>query len=299
MSIRDNSYGIADLQEKMLDILKYFDGICMANQLTYWAGAGTCLGAIRHQGFIPWDDDLDVYMPRHDYEKLWAMRDSVFTDSKYRLCRTNRDTNYRHRVMQIVDTSTTFINQRCVNDDIEHGVYIDIIPMDAAATGKVSRLFQAFHTIMYSVYNIQIEPEFHGNHMMEIGTRFLLKAVKSQNRRFKIWAKAEKKMTRYDTRTATEYVDLLTYFKMIFKPMPAAWFRPIRVPFEDTTVNVPIEYDKYLTTFYGDYMQLPPEEKRAIQHNTVLVDLNRPYTEYKGIYFCKEAAVEGETDASV
>ena len=76
-------------------------------------------------------------------------------------------------------------------------------------------------------------------------------------------------MTKYDTRTAKEYVDLLTYFKMIFKSMPASWFRPVRVPFEDMAVNVPTEYDKYLTTFYGDYMQLPPEEERATQNNTV------------------------------
>ena len=288
MSVRDNSYGIADLQDKMLDILKCFDKICAENKLVYWAGAGTCLGAIRHHGFIPWDDDLDVYMPRHDYEKLWKMRKSIFADTKYSLCRTNKERNYRHRVMQLVDTTTTFINRRCVNDDIEHGVYIDIIPMDAAAPGKVFRFFQAFHAIIYSVYNIQVEPEFHGNRMMELGTRFLLKIVKNPDRRYRIWKKAEKRMTKYDTRTTKEYIDLLTYFKMLFKTMPVAWFKPIRVPFEDTQVNIPVGYDKYLKIFYGDYMQLPPVEKRKIQHNTVLIDLNKPYTEYKGIYFCKD-----------
>lgn len=285
MSIKDDSYGIAKLQDKMLDILKYFAEICVDNGLTYWAGAGTCLGAIRHKGFIPWDDDLDVYMPRDDYEKLWANWDRFSTNSKYKLCRTNREKNYRHRVMQVVDVTTTFINERCKDDDIEHGVYIDIIPMDVAASNPFSRFSQIFNTIIYSVYNIQVEPEFHGNGLMEIGTRLLLKAVKNPNKRYEIWAKAQKHMIRKN-KGKSQYVDLLTYFKMIFKSMPKAWFETIKVPFEDTEISVPVEYDKYLTAFYGNYMELPPAEKRIVQHHTVYIDLDNPYTSYKGKYYC-------------
>ena len=68
--------------------------------------------------------------------------------------------------------------------------------------------------------------------------------------------------------------------------MQSEWFKPVRVPFEDTTICVPAEYDKYLSFVYGDYMQLPPEDKRTILHNTVKIDLNTPYTEYKGVYYC-------------
>lgn len=287
MGVCDNSYGIGDLQDKMLEIFKYFDALCEKNNLSYWAAHGTCLGAIRHKGFIPWDDDFDVYMPRHDYEKLWSMWSDISKDSKYKLCRSTREKNYRHRVMQVVDTTTTFINRRCVNDDIEHGVYIDVLPMDGAASFKLPQLVQAYNTVIYSVYNIQTEPEFHGNMMLEVGTRFLLKAVKNPDRRYKLWTKAQKKMTKYDTVTAEKYFDFLNYFKLLFKPMPSEWFMPIRVPFEDTTICVPSGYDKYLTLVYGDYMKLPPEEKRTTQHNTVKIDLNTPYTEYKGIYYCK------------
>ena len=286
MSIKDNSYGIAELQDKMLEIFKYFDLICINNNFTYWAGAGTCLGAIRHKGFIPWDDDLDVFMPRHDYERLWRSWEKVSNNSKYKLCRTNREKNYRHRVMQLVDTSTTFINKRCINDDIEHGVYIDIIPVDAVAPDRLSRFDQILNAIIYSVYNIQVEPEFHGNKLMAFGTRFLLHAVKNAEKRYNIWIGAEKRMSKYDTQNTLEFVELLTYFKMIFKPLPAMWFKTQRIPFEDTLIYVPVDYDKYLSVMYGDYMKLPPKEKRSVQHNTVMIDLNRPYTEYKGIYYC-------------
>ena len=287
MSVHDNSYGIAELQDVMLDILKYFDKLCTDNGLRYWAGAGTCLGAVRHKGFIPWDDDLDVYMPREDYEKLWQSWGKLSRNPRYKLCRTGSEKNYHHRVMQIVDLNTTFINKRCEDEDIEHGVYIDIIPMDTAAPGKLSLYMQAFHTIIFSVYNIQVEPEFHGNKMMIFGTKLLLKIIKSPERRFRIWSKEEKKMTKYAGHDSGYYVDLLTYFKMLTKPMPISWFETKRLPFEDTTINVPSEYDKYLSAYYGDYMQLPPEDKRAIQHNTVLIDLKRPYTEYKGISYCR------------
>ena len=121
MSVKDNSYGIADLQNKMLDIVKFFIGVCEKNGLRYWAGAGTCLGAIRHGGFIPWDDDVDIYMPRQDYELLWKNRETWMDNPKYKIVRTSLEKNYRHRVIQIVDLSTTFVNKRCVNDDIEHG----------------------------------------------------------------------------------------------------------------------------------------------------------------------------------
>ena len=267
MAVRDNTYGIADLQDKMLDILKYLDVLCEKNNLTYWAAFGTCLGAIRHKGFIPWDDDLDVYMPRHDYEKLWAIWNDINEDPKYKLCRTGHDKNY---------------------DDIEHGVYIDIMPMDGAAPGKLGQLFQAYHAIIYSVYNIQVQPEFHGNKMMEVGTRFLLNAVKNPERRYKLWTRAEKKLTKYDSRTAEQCLDFNNYFKLLFEPMQTGWFKPVRVPFEDTTICVPTDYDKYLKTVYGDYMQLPPEDKRTTLHNTVKIDLQTPYTEYKGKYYCVE-----------
>lgn len=287
MSVKDNSCGIADLQDKMLEIFKYFQMICKENKLTYWAGTGTCLGAVRHNGFIPWDDDMDIYMPRHDYEKLWKRWNHVSSDPNYKLCRTSRVKNYRHRAMQIVDLRTTFINERCINDDIEHGVYIDIIPMDACAPSLISRCVQIFNAIIYSIYNIQIPPDFQGGKLMRFGTKFLLGIIKNPDKRYRIWKKAEKRLSYFDTRTAKKFTDLYIYFWMIFKPMPAKWFKTVEVPFEDTTINIPVGYDSYLRILYGDYMTLPPEEGRVVKHNTVKIDLDNPYTIYKGTYYCK------------
>lgn len=288
MSVKDNSCGIADLQDKMLDIFKYYKGICEKLNLNYWAGTGTCLGAVRHGGFIPWDDDMDIYMPRYDYEELWKKWKSVSDNPNYKLCRTSRYKNYRHRAMQIVDLRTTFINERCANEDIEHGVYIDIIPMDACAPSLISRASQVYNTVLYSIYNIQIPPDFQGGKLMRFGTNFLLDLVKNPNRRYKIWKRAEKRLSHFDTRTSDTYTDLYIYFWMIFKPMPAKWFNTKEVPFEDTVIRIPVGYDSYLKILYGDYMQLPPEKDRIVKHHTVKIDIDHPYTDYKGVYYCKK-----------
>ena len=287
MSVKDNSCGIAALQDKMLDIFKYFKHICETCGLTYWAGTGTCLGAVRHGGFIPWDDDMDIYMPRYDYEQLWKKWNKVSSNPNYKLCRTSRYKNYRHRAMQIVDLRTTFINERCVADDIEHGVYIDIIPMDACAPNPISRCIQIYNSIIYSIYNIQIPPDFQGGKFMRFGTNFFLSAVKNPDRRYRLWKRAEKRLSHFDTRTAQNYTDLYIYFWMIFKPMPAEWFKTMEVEFEDTTINIPVGYDSYLKILYGDYMQLPPIDDRIVKHHTVKIDIDRPYTDYKGIYYLK------------
>lgn len=297
MMVKDNSCGIAELQDKMLDILKYFINICEKNDLRYWLAYGSCLGAVRHNGFIPWDDDLDVQMPRPDYEKLWKIWNATETNEKYKLCRSNLKNNYHHRVMQIVNLTTTFINKRCVNEDIEHGVYIDIIPMDGFPKKKAQQMVIAQNAILYSVYNIQNKPEFNGGKLtgvMSVGTSFLLSVVKDKDKRYKIWRRNEQMMTQYNYDECEYVVSLECFFKELFSPYPVKWFETKKVPFEDIEVNIPREYGKYLTRIYGDCMQLPPKEKQIVKHNTVFIDLNHSYKQYKGQYYCVNSQSKGD-----
>lgn len=284
--VKDNTFGIAPLQDKMLDILKYYINICEENNLTYWAGGGTCLGALRHGGFIPWDDDLDVFMPRPDYEKLYEIWPMVSKDKSFKLCRTTRNKNYHHRVMQIVNVNTTFINKRSIDEDIEHGVYIDIIPMDAAAPSLCGRILQAIESIIFSVYNIQTLPEFQGGKFMQFGTKVMLKFIRSNSKRYAIWRNAEKKMTKYDWDSATQAIELTTSFSSIFKPWPIEWFKTQKVPFEDIVICIPNGADEYMTAVYGNYMELPPKQEQRVKHNTVFIDIEHSYLNYKNIYYC-------------
>lgn len=286
--VKDNSYGIAPLQDKMLDILKHFISACEENDLRYCACGGTCIGALRHQGFIPWDDDLDVFMPRPDYEKLWQIYDNS-KEPKFKLCRTTPEKNYHHRVMQMVDVDTTFINKRSQNEDIEHGVYIDIIPLDICAKSKTKRVIQVINSMLFSVYNIQCVPEYHGNKMQKIATSILLSIVKSKNKRAKIWQKCERKMIQEAWNEDQDIVELTTDLKSLFRPYPHEWFtfEGRKATFEDIEINIPTKAEEYLTAGFGSYMEMPPVEKRRTQHNAVYVDLENSYKIYKGKYYCK------------
>ena len=291
MSVKDNTYGIAELQDKMLDILKFFISVCEQNDLRYWLAGGSCLGALRHGGFIPWDDDLDVYMPRKDYERLWSIMGKKIVDDHYILCRTTESKNYHHRVMQIVDINTTFIHTRSKNEDIEHGVYIDIIPIDACPNSKCRRFAQFVNAVLFSICNIQQKPEYNGGKLtgiMSLGTKVLLGIVRSPKSRFKVWSKAEKRMTKYDWEKCSHIKCITSQFHELMTAFPKTWFGERKVQFEDIMATVPSDAEAYCKAMYGDYMSLPPEEKRAVRHHTEYIDLKESYQKYKGIYYCKE-----------
>ena len=242
----------------MVDVLRAIDTFCSDKGLRYCLAWGTLLGAVRHGGFIPWDDDLDIHMPRKDYEKLWKLLRRE-RSGRYVLCRTTKNRNYHHRVMQMVDTGTTFIHTRCVDEDIEHGVYI--------------------------------KPEYNGNRIMAIITEILLRLIPGKNLRYKIWKAAEKHMVKYcydENYASSKYVKVITStMKELRHPFLKEWFGDRKMQFEDIEVNVPSNAEAYLTAMYGDYMALPPEEKRIVRHNTIYIDLNTPYEKYKGIYYCR------------
>lgn len=287
--VADNTYGIADFQTELLDILRVFIDICDKYNLRWWASGGTCIGALRHNGFVPWDDDLDVAMPRPDYEKLWLLREEINKGSRYILTRTERNKNYHHRVMQLVDTQTTFIHSRSANEDIEHGVYIDLLPMDACAPGKISYYKQVINAMIFSVYNIQCLPEYNDGKIVSLMTDIALKMIRNKGLRYHIWKHCEKQMAKYDWETSKEIAHLSCDTKSMLHPYDAIWFSDIRKhEFEDIEINIPIEAEKYLKQYFGDYMQLPPESSRHPVHNTKLIDLDNPYTQYKGIYYCVE-----------
>ena len=181
------------LQEKSLEIFKYFQKICKENNLRYWVGGGTLIGAMRHQGFIPWDDDIDVFMPRPDYEKFYSIWNQVGDLEHYALCRTTKEKNIHQTDMQLVDLRTTFINRHSVTEDILHGVSVDILPFEGCPENPIARGLQIYHSILYSIFNVQRLPDHQGG-LLRFATSIVLNAVKDPAKRYKIWAKHEKKM---------------------------------------------------------------------------------------------------------
>lgn len=278
---------VRQLQLKLLEIFLYFKKICEENNLSYWCGGGTMLGAVRHKGFIPWDDDLDVFLPRKDYERLYEIWDQVADTSHYVLVRTDEKVNYHHAAMNLVDVRTTYVNRHSVNEDIYHGIYIDVIPFEGCPSSKVERALQIYHSIMFSVFNVQRLPDNQGS-FLRLPTKILLSLVRSSQSRYKIWKKHQDKMTQYDFFTAKYVKETVSSFKGLFRLYDRDIFNTVDAVFEGHMVKIPAGYDYYMKCIYGDYMSLPKDisiDMSSRYEVIKFIDLNEPYTKYRGIYY--------------
>ncbi|MEZ4357070.1 MAG: LicD family protein [Eubacteriales bacterium] len=278
---------IRDLQLKSLEILLYFKAFCESNGLRFFLCGGCCIGAVRHKGFIPWDDDVDVFMPRADYEKLGGLWEKYADKNRYSYCRTNEDNSYETMLTQIADNNTTFIKKNLCDYDINHGIKLEIVPLDASPNSKLKRKFQILRAIEFCLFNRQVVPENKGKAAKILGF-LLLKIFRSPKARYKLWKSAESKMTKYPLNGETKYLtELCVTYKYLKNQYPKEIFKEeVLMEFEGHEMPVPIGYDTYLKIAFGDYMKLPPEEERAPKHEAVYIDLNNSYTKYKGIYYC-------------
>lgn len=276
------------LQKKELEILKYFKEICLKNKLKFFLAGGTCIGAIRDGGFVTWDDDVDVFMLREDYEKLYKNWSVISYNPKYELCRSDSCHNYRHAAMTLNDSETTFINFRTANENVNQGIGIDILPMDFMPDNIIAKLRQRMAAILFSIYINQRLPDNQGKLLRKL-TALPLSIVKDKKKRYKIWKTAEKRMINYSYYRKKYNVELVTGLKAILRPLDSSWFAEVKyVKFEDTTMPVPVGYDKYLSLIFGNYMELPPSEQRVAKHHTVFIDTENSYKKYKGIYYLKD-----------
>ena len=156
---------VRQLQKKELDMLLYFDQFCTEHDLTYFLCGGCCIGTVRNGGFIPWDDDVDVFMPRTDYErskKLWK------NNGKYSIQYPQKDVRTATQALVICDEETTFI-RTCQKDlDIKHGIFLDVLPLDGCPTGW-RRKMQKLWALLYGLYVVENAPVNHGRFLQLLG----------------------------------------------------------------------------------------------------------------------------------
>ncbi len=257
------------LQLKSLEILKDFKDFCDQNGLTFFLCGGGCIGAVRHGGFIPWDDDVDIFMPRADYEQLYALWQDT---EQYALLRTDEGKYCGQYITTFVDKTTRCITKEQAKlDNIPRGIALDILPLDACPDGKLQRLAQKLNALLFCLYNYGA-PENHGR-LMRFGSKCLLALTPTEKARVKAWKKFEKRMTKYSPKKCSKVTELCSGFGYIGNEFPKEWFEgAVMMPFEDTEMPLPVGYDQYLRAVFGDYMELPPEEKRHGNHTFVELD---------------------------
>lgn len=276
------------LQDKMLELLLFFDSFCRENELKYYLCGGGLIGAIRHHGFIPWDDDIDLFMPRRDYERLAEIWPQKVDCNRYLYCRTDRDHIYHDAGASIRDVNTAEINKHSLNEDICHGIALEIMPIDGCPKSKVLRAIQLYNAFIFSLFNAQRLPDNKGGLVRYI-TGLIYKIFKSPNQRYRIWKHAEKRMTRYEWKDCEEVTELIGSIKGMLLRHPKEDFENVVLKeFEEYQIPVMAGYDRYLHLIWGDYMKLPPEEKRVAKHDVVYLSTTESYIKFKGIYYCVE-----------
>ena len=277
---------IKELQNKMLEMLLFFDAFCKENNLKYYLCGGGLIGAIRHQGFIPWDDDIDLFMPREDYELLAQLWPQKVSSDKYMYCRTDRKRVYHDAGASIRDVNTTEINKHSVQDDICHGIALEIMPIDGCPKSKIQRCFQLYNAFVFSLFNAQRLPDNKGRVIRKIA-EIVYSIVKSPDRRYRIWKRAEKRMSKYKWQDCQEVTELVGSIKGMLLRHPKKDFDNIVYKkFEGYEIPVMAGYDRYLHLIWGDYMKLPPVEKRVAKHDVVYLSTTEPYKQFKGKYYC-------------
>jgi LPS biosynthesis protein len=266
-----------ELQIIELDILKQFIYICNKYKLTYYAIGGTLLGAVRHKGFIPWDDDIDVGMPRKDYETFVNIA-NVELPQHYFLQTFQSDSEYPHNYAKIRNSNTTYIENAVNNLKMNHGIYIDIFPLDGI---KKNLIFKIRKKIKFSLCNINITRAFCFDNKLSFKGKVLLKIsdLVFPNIKAAIESK-EKFMKKYPLEKCSYIVNYCGNWgdrEIVPKDYMGL---PRKLHFEDIEINVPDKYDEYLTNIYGDYLTLPPVEKQIGHHDTKYCDLYKSYLHY-------------------
>jgi lipopolysaccharide cholinephosphotransferase len=275
---------LKDIQNESILLAKHFVSFCQDHDLLCYLCGGGLIGTIRHHGFIPWDDDLDFFMPRRDYQKLIDLWDRENQDKHFHLLISSPNFRDHNNFVTIRDDRTALIKPYQQDLDIVHGVNLDIFPLDGCPEGRWQRKKQIFCAMLHSLYRTETVPVNHGK-IIELCGRTALALVPSEKCRIKIWMWAERKMSQYSfaqCKYATELCAGPAYWHNVYQ---RDWFASsLMMPFEDTKMPVPVGYDPYLRMAFGDYMKLPKEEDRHPQHDSIVLDVHQSYKEYLDQY---------------
>ena len=264
-----------DMQSKLMEIVKWYHGYCTENNLRYYMLGGSMLGAIRHGGFIPWDDDIDVGMPRKDYERFLELTEGKIVDHYTSESYHSGNKDYVFPFAKLYDTGTTLIESKRI--PVKRGVYMDIFPLDGASFDeryqKAYRKFRLWKNLL-SVMTADVEEN--RNRKINLAIRlarvipFHTLIVKRLLYLIDNFCKtidfdhADTVANLVGSRKSKELLD-----KEIFGT-------PALYKFEDIFLYGPELYERYLTELIGDWRTLPPEDQRN-GHFTGYCDLENGY----------------------
>ena len=268
---------VCEINKVQLEIFKNFIKICQKLNLKYYLAHGSLLGAVRYKGFFPGDDDIDVLMPRADYERLIKFG-PAFIPNHY-FIQSFKSDGYPVPMIKIRDSRTTYIvdNIRALN--VNHGVYIDVFPLDFTPQfGRIKKIlfYAALKILNYRISCLYKNACTPLRRIVSLCSKIILPSTHiSMNLREKLF-------------TSVGATDFYSVYggKKVERQMPVSWFGDgMSMDFEGVNVVVPSKYKDYLKHIYGNFETYSPVEKlmvgpNLVKMNACIIDLDKPYTEY-------------------
>ncbi len=266
-----------EIQKVEFELLNNFIKVCEQLNISYFLVCGSALGAVKYNGFIPWDDDIDVALYRNDYEKFIKEAPKFLPDNLF-VQNFHSDEFFPQIYSKLRNSDTAFIEKSVSDLDINHGVYIDFFPLDGYPENKfLCKMLEFRKKVYVNLLSTAFLPP-------ENKIKFFLYKFKRLIRVHKhtryIAGKYEKMISKYNTDNSDiicnhgNWQGKLDY-------SPKFYFDDgVNAQFEGLPVRVPKEYDKYLSKKYGDYMSDLPEEEKKGHHYYCVCDLDKSYKYY-------------------
>ena len=260
------------VEQEILDVIH---SVCTEHGLRYSLAYGTLIGAVRHGGFIPWDDDIDLVMPREDYEKLLSIWNDAAPEG-YILQNIRTNPDYTNTFSKIRKNHTTFLQDDAEREKEYHkGVFVDIFPGDRVAPGKLPRMMQYVACAINLLYTRGYSSGSAG--VIGMVERILLampKGVRPAMRNA-----TEKFIRRWNGREELQWFFPSTIVAARKYHAATLFEEQKQIQYCGKQYWCVADYDAFLRVEYGDYMQLPPEEERVWKHHPILIDFEHNYEE--------------------
>lgn len=260
-----------------LEMLEKVDEICKENNITYSLAGGSLLGAIRHKGYIPWDDDIDIIMPRKDYEKFLKIAQKQF-EFPFFVQYYKTENYYPRGHAQIRNSNTTAIIQGDKYNNFNKGIFIDIFPLDNIPDNESERK-KFIKKLLKLKKKLGLFYGIESNSKIKYYVKKIVRKIKytfiDYNKEIE---KFEKMLKKYNN-IETKQCGALGFRPDEFK-YETQWFKnTTEVPFEDIKVKIISNYDKALKRQYNDYMKIP-ENKNGTVHGEIIFDTKKSYKNY-------------------